>query len=452
MKEIEQQLVQHFGSLQDKVTSFGVGSVIRAIFTSVAAVIAEIWNDLNSIKRSLFWSTSTGTDLDRKGDEEGLTRLGETYASSIGVFKGEYLTGTSTSVGSGYLEDSTKTFTINDFIDGVWILIDSELIEFVITGNTAIRISVSGSPAAGEYYILPRLPIGTIIKSAVSGLSYATQEVVDVGKANLALGGESESVALGSRSVVICTTIGNKGRASANELTIISPAINGVISVTNPVPTGENTGLDNESDDQFRARRRNFINLLNVDTQAFYEALAIAANENILRSVAKRNLDVGGITVYVLSRSGALFTSGELADIKAYIELHAKAFVTATVANMVMTDIFVSYECRLKPTATLQEHYVDVADAIATYLNFALWVYENLLYDDRIADVIIEQSTLSDLDLSSLSVVATKGGVSAGSATIAFTDSLPRLARLSIKDLDTGTTLDYVLQQLSIEV
>ncbi len=451
-KEIEKEVIQYFGSLQDKITSFGIGSVIRAIFTSVSAVLAEIWNDLNITTRQLFWSTATGVDLDRLGEEEGIVRLGETYAHSICVFKGEYITGTSTSVGTGFLEDNTKSFTTNDFINGQWVLIDSDSIVFTITGNTSIRINVNGNPSSGNYYVLPKLPIGTIVRSATSGLGYITQEEVLVGASNLNLWGLSNSIDLGSRSIVVCQVPGSVGKAFANDLTVLSPAINGILSVTNPVPAGFNTGLDAESDDQFRARRKQYINLLNVDTQAFFEALAIAANSNVLRSIAKLDTETGNIIIYVLNRTGGLFSSNELSAIKEYIELHAKSFITANVYNMVMTDIYVQYECTLKPTMTLQDHYVNVADAIASYLDFSRWEINKVLYDDNIADIILNEPTILDLDLLSLIVSATKNGVPVGTSTITFEDSLPRLARLKVKDKTTDIVYDLVLNQHSISI
>lgn len=62
--------------------------------------------------------------------------------------------GTSTSVGAGFLEDNTKTFDVDAFKG--YILIDSTAAEFPILSNTAIRINVTGNPAAGAYTVESR--------------------------------------------------------------------------------------------------------------------------------------------------------------------------------------------------------------------------------------------------------------------------------------------------------
>jgi len=60
--------------------------------------------------------------------------------------------GTATGVGSGYLEDTSKSWAT-----GCWTgayLVDSTDAEFAVSSHTATRINVSGTPAAGAYTLL----------------------------------------------------------------------------------------------------------------------------------------------------------------------------------------------------------------------------------------------------------------------------------------------------------
>ncbi len=81
--QIETSVSQLFFSLQSKVTSYAKTSSIRAIIVAVSAVIADVYNEIGQIKRSLFWTTATGTDLDNRGSEVGLTRYCAVSLSTI---------------------------------------------------------------------------------------------------------------------------------------------------------------------------------------------------------------------------------------------------------------------------------------------------------------------------------------------------------------------------------
>lgn len=60
--------------------------------------------------------------------------------------------GTSTSVGLNFLTDTTKTWTVNQWVG--FKLYDSAGTEFAITANTATTLTVAGTPVAGHYDIL----------------------------------------------------------------------------------------------------------------------------------------------------------------------------------------------------------------------------------------------------------------------------------------------------------
>ena len=87
-RQIEAQLIQSVGALQNRLTNFVIGSVIRAILSAVSGVLAEIWNDIVQTKRKALLDTSTAADLDLIAVRRGMSRNGSTASSAILVFAG----------------------------------------------------------------------------------------------------------------------------------------------------------------------------------------------------------------------------------------------------------------------------------------------------------------------------------------------------------------------------
>ena len=449
-RQINIDLTKLVVALQDKVTNFVSGSVMRGILSAIAASISEVWFDLVQTKRNLLWDTAKGEYLDKLAAESGMIRKGPITANVILVANATVESGTSTSVGSGYLTDTTKNWTQNQFKIGTWVLIDSSITEFSIDSNNENTIYVTGTPAAGKYYVMPVIPEGTVVRSAVSGVGYTTADRIVVGKDNPALLAQTKAICLGNRSLAVAAIEGSAGGAGANMITVLSPPIPGVTNIINPVPTQPRTGLDEESDDQLRTRRRNILDILNQGTQSFYEGLAVAAEENVLRAIARKDTDTEGIKIIVTSRSGLSFTEPELEAIQTYIEDNCRAFETITVVNMVMTDIFVNFKAYVKPGNTMDAVYSRTADVIANFLDYGSWNSEDDVRDDDILIEIKKVSAFRDIDLSNYSVTATKDGDPAGSGTIPLFESLPRFSRLKIINIETGESIDEVLKNLAV--
>lgn len=453
--EIERSLSQMFFSLQDKVTSYAKISVIRAILVSVSASLADIWNEVTQIKRKIFPQTATGTDLDTLLGEVGGTRRSAVALSTICVFSAtkvdgtsEIELGTSSSVGTNALNDTSKTWTVNKYAG--WKLYASSGILYTIASNTATQIIITGTPAAGVYYIFPVVPEGTAILSNVSGTRYFTTAEVIVGFNNPGLLGGTKSVALGNRAIVTCEVLGSQGQARANELTVFETAISGVTSVTNPIPTQPRTFQNAESDDDFRRRTSLYFALSNVGTQAFYEAAAVQGNAKVVRVIVKHIPLTNTITINVATRSGELLTSPELTALATAIGNKTRAFDTIEVLNVVPSDIYVSFTCALPSDITLRDYYTQVADALANYLDYGKWNPENAVLDDDVLVKIKAVNNKADIDLTSFYVEGSKTNVVYATKKITFTDSFPRFARLKITDSQTATTIDYVLSSYPI--
>jgi uncharacterized phage protein gp47/JayE len=447
-REIEKSMQQLFVSLQDKVTTYAKGSVIRALFIAISAVLADAWNEIVQVKRKSFPDTATGTDLDARFSELGFERRGAVAVSTICVFSSnEVVKSVSTSVGTNVLNDTVQNWTVNKYAG--WKLYDGAGQKFTIASNTATQIVVTGYPVGGTYYIFPIVPANTAILSSRTGKRYLTTEEVIVGLSNPELLGQSSDVALGNRTIVTCDIAGNEGQAQTNELTLFETPIAGVSGVTNPIPTQPRTSVDEESDDAFRNRVRLYIATLNIGTQAFYESLAVRGNEKTLRSTSIKD-NSGKIIVYVATRSGELLTETELANLATYIYDRSKAFDTVECQNMVMTDIFVNYEAFLPSEINIDSYYVAIADVISNYLDYAVWKIEDKIIDDDILVKIKSVNQTIDIDLSTFTVEASKSGVFDNSKVITLNNSLPRFARLRFKDTNSNTIKDIVLSSYPI--
>ena len=451
--QIEQAISQLFFSLQSVITSYAKGSSVRAKVVSVSASLADLWNETTQLKRKLFWSTAqdtdTANDLDVLGSEIGLSKYGAISLSTIVVFSsGQIQNGTSTSAGLNFLADTSKTWTVNKYTG--WILYDSAGNQFTVISNTANILTISGTPAAGAYYVFPIVPAGTSILSKISGLSYLTVNPVIVGLSNPVLLGKTNSVPLGNRTIATCSIAGSQGQVQANELTVFAVATPGVDSVTNPIPSQPRTSADIESDDAFRARATTFISTLDIGTQAFFESLAVRGNSSVLRAIAIKNPAADGIIIYIATRSGESLSNTDLTNLAAYVYARSKAFDTIICQNMVMTDIFISYQCALPAGIVPADYYTQVAEAIANYLDYSSWDIDDTITDDNLFVQVNAVNKNVDIDLDSFIVQASLNSVPYESKTINLVNSLPRFARLQITDTISSTVIDYVLSSYPI--
>lgn len=84
--DILEAMISSFISRQEKVTYFGKDSVIRAILSAIAGVIAELYADVFKIKRNMQPSLAIGADLDILASNSGLVRKEATKSSVVLVF------------------------------------------------------------------------------------------------------------------------------------------------------------------------------------------------------------------------------------------------------------------------------------------------------------------------------------------------------------------------------
>jgi len=134
--------------------SNGVGTTGKltdalASFPTSPSLKGRILRDSYSRNYRISSNTSTeifieGTEVPANGQYVVLIDFPNSNESAI--------TGTSTSVGAGFLRDTSQNFELESLKDR--ILVDQAGNRFVIINNTLDYISVSGTPSAGDYTIL----------------------------------------------------------------------------------------------------------------------------------------------------------------------------------------------------------------------------------------------------------------------------------------------------------
>ncbi len=361
-------MITKFVSLNSAVTNFVLGGVLRSIFSAVAGVVSEVWNDLVQTKRKLFLDTATGADLDQLAARRGLTRLGATGSSAVLVFTG--------------------------------------------TAGTII-------------------PLGTQVKSQSNGIVFATSAQITIAAKNAALGGAATSEALGDSVVAESTTTGAVTNVPAQSVNALVNPIAGVTGVSNPAPA--QGGADAEADDFFAARIRDQVSLLSQGTQAFYEALAKAANPAVLRAKAIWDSSTRGIKVIVLKANGGTFSAPELSAIETYIADNGRSADTVTCVNVTFTNLAISFGTTFNSGWDENTALPPIADLIAEFIDWRRWEFGgDVLIDDMIA-IVKSHASIANLDTANFKI---NGGVSDVAVP---DDELPYFASLTILNTTYST-------------
>lgn len=303
-EDIIKDLITSTVAQTDKITYFGKDSVVRALFSSFANTMYEVWSDLFQIKRQAQLQTAAGTDLDEIARRHGITRRGATYSTVPVIIEG------------------TAGFTI---------------------------------------------PAGTQIFCAAKSIYYQTLHDLTLGK-NAALARPLNNNVLAD--VVLCESLtsGSSSQVSIYDLNEISiGSLESITAVKNLVPSAG--GEDQETDEELRLRIYESNDLLAQGTIAFYEALAKAANENILRSKAKFNVRNYGIEIYLLKDSLGLFDNAELTTISEFMYANQRALTPITCKNAELLGMDIEITIRVKNGYTFDEVFKNIAITLTDYFN-----------------------------------------------------------------------------------
>lgn len=371
--EILKDLSGDFVAEQSKVTFLGLESVSRAILTAVKNVLYELWNDLFQQKRKIFLDTSKSSDLDLYGGRRGLTRVVASKSSNVLLFNGP--------------------------------------------ADTVI-------------------PVGTAVKSIISGEHVVTTEEIILGKSNL-LVGDVISNSLGNAVLAESSNTGKKTKFGVNELTQLIVPISGV-TVTNLVPSVG--GEDTESDELFRERIRNYIKTLNQGTAGFYRSQAKNIENTISKVLVKADPANMGIKLYLLKNSFAPYTDVELLAIASGVYANQRACNGIVCLNASIKSINIVFDYEGDGTTSKDIVFSTAAAAIANYIETKAEYAATILYND-ILNIVLDTAGIKKLNVKSLLVNNHQSDI------ICTSLEVPRFTYLKITDSTLVASVEKDLNQ-----
>lgn len=272
---------------------------------------------------------------------------------------------------------------------------------------------------------------GTAIKNKLNGLNYILQQDVTLGakNSNLAISGEInlKSAILGDIGWGVCATAGISGRCPANTCTVI--AVSGV-TVTNPSP-GQG-GSDIETDEELRYRYKNENKKANVSTRTFYENIAIAQSNKVLRAIAKKDYSQPDtVRLTVATKSGSPLAQDELDILSALIQENNRAFETVVCENVNFTYISVAFSVVLSGSPVDFDKYKnDTIEALSQYLQWRNWEWGKSVSLDDLFVICQKTPQTRDIPLNSFKI----NGVGTTEILIP-NNSLPYLVDVTITNI-----------------
>jgi uncharacterized phage protein gp47/JayE len=337
-EQIESDIVSEMAVNQNEITVFEPKTAIRGLISAFAGVVRELWDDLYSTRRKLFLNTSSGSDLQVLGEERDVVIK---QAAAAGVL-------------------------------------------LTFTGSSGTLI-----------------PKDTAIPNPSTGISYLTKNDITLGQKNpdLNVSGISnlQDLSIADTVWAECETPGSIGNCGVNTITG-KPAIAGVNSVTNLSPA--QGGTDIESDSIYRERIRNYISILNLGTESFYEAVCKVIEPRVLRVRVKKDYSgYDAIKIILVNESGSAFGKEDLNFIASEVSLRHRAYTKVTCTNIGYTMISVKERVKLKSGFTLDQVYTATADALAGYFNWKSWEFGKPISIDNVFQVCDNVQGVEDVEL-----------------------------------------------------
>lgn len=229
------------------------------------------------------------------------------------------------------------------------------------------------------------IPAGTIIRSTLnSNIRYQTLSNLTLGEANGNIQRPINAESIGDIVIAESIDAGTQTAVNVNELQTIDPSITGV-TVTNL--TASKGGADAETDDQFRQRIIQQINLLAQGTQAFYEAACINAEPSVIKAKATPNT-ASGVDIYLVKNSLADYSQLTLDIIASAVYDLQRAFQTIKCYNATRKSLEIKGVFFLKLGYTPDTVFANVASQIANYTASKFDFGVTINYTDLINEIL----------------------------------------------------------------
>jgi hypothetical protein len=189
---------------------------------------------------------------------------------------------------------------------------------------------------------------------------------------------------------------GLSSNVSPLTITVMSPAPSGHIGVINEYSaTG---GLDQETDDLFRARIKQGSNVLARGTLSMLEQVFISINPKVLK-IFHHGIDNNGkVIISIVTQNGVALTTGELNTLLSsssdYFGLtEYKPYGTTSygiiLQNIVFQPIDVSFRVQLDSTVNPDQVRINIQTAFSKYLDFRNFVsYKDVVEWDNLLEIV----------------------------------------------------------------
>lgn len=197
-----------------------------------------------------------------------------------------------------------------------------------------------------------------------------------------------------------CTISGSEGNVTANTVNNIN--ISGV-TVNNPSPAMG--GADAESLDSFRARIKEQIKSLNMNTQRYYEVTCRQASENILRVRAVKDYSrPDAVKLIIVTKSGVPMDGPQLKYIEDFVTSNQRSFTNVKCENIAFTMVTIEMRAKLKSEGqgtNFNTYYIEMADRLSRYFDWSKWEFGKSISLDEVFTVAKGVSQTDDIELPS---------------------------------------------------
>jgi hypothetical protein len=262
----------------------------------------------------------------------------------------------------------------------------------------------------------------------------------------------TEDVTIGTHGYtyakVRSTTTGLQTNVDAVSISTISPTPTGHNYVVNEVSaTG---GRDSESDNLFRERIKNSINIAATDTISKLEQVFIKLNNNILRIYYQGVDDDGKNVLAITTQNGEDLTVSELSDLEdqaaKYLSVsdlspYGYGSIGITLQNSDWEYIDLDFRGELADGASITTVRQNIQIRLTKYLDFRFWKSTDKVEWDRLLSIVRDTEGMKN--------VSDNEFYPRSDITVAFT-KLPRLRGFIMRDLDGSiiSSIDGILNPI----
>lgn len=263
---------------------------------------------------------------------------------------------------------------------------------------------------------------GTQIFSGTHGINFELTEDITIGTHGY------------TYAKVRSTTTGDQTNVDGLSITSVSPTPTGHSYVINEVDaTG---GRDSESDDLFRERIKNSINIAATDTIGKLEQVFMKLNNDVLRVYYQGVNDDGKNVLAITTQNGVDLTASELSDLEEraarYLSIgdlapYGYQSIGISLQNSDWEYIDVDARIEIDEDTTITEVRRDITIRLTKYLDFRFWNSNKKVEWDRLLSIVRDTEGVSN--------VADNTFYPQVDVTVDFT-KLPRLRGMILRDLD----------------